>query len=239
MTGRVVRDYFMAFCWSNIKASFNLYLFIIYAYLFGCLPVLNSGIIAREKVNLLRLTVISGLAMFIVLVAVVHPVAMPKIMFLCPLSRAQRREYIRKAWLLKIAVPITMSVILMSALIACGQIDFFGGIQITAAMGVLAISTSTVGQRDAGKQTPGKERRNIWEMTKDGWIVAAMIASSMITAILLSIYSADDVMINATEKIVIAAGCAIVELPLTIQVLRRIVPKLTAFADYEGSSAGV
>ena len=178
--------------------------------------------------------------MFAVFAALLHPVTMPKIMFLCPLSREQRREYIWKAWLFKIAVPIIMAVFLMNVLGACGKMEFFRGIQIAVTISVLAISTSMV-ERGTEKSLPSdKERRNVWEMTGDGWIMAAVIMFTVIMSLMIAIYGGGE-SISETGVMGIGAGSAVVELPLTIQVLRRIRRKLAAFTDYEhmlGSNGG-
>lgn len=232
MTGRVVRDYFMAFRWSNVRACMKASHWFIFVYLFICIPLFECIVSYGWKIDLVRILVPAGMAMFVVFAAPLHPVTMPKIMFLCPLSREQRREYVRKAWLFKIAVPIIMTVFLMTVLGTCGKMDFFRGIQITVTMSVLAISTS-MAERGAEKGLPSdKARRNVWEMTGDGWIMAAVIIFTVVMSIMIVIYGGD-VSISETDMIVIGVGSAVIELPLTIQVLRRIIRKLAVFTDYE------
>lgn len=232
MTGRVVRDYFTAFRWSNVRACMKASHWFVFVYIFICIPLFECIVSYGWKIDLVRILVPAGMAMFVVFTAPLHPVTMPKIMFLCPLSREQRREYVRKAWLFKIAVPIVMTVFSMTVLGACGKMEFFRGIQITVTMSVLAISTS-MAERGAEKSLPSdKERRNVWEMTGDGWIVAAVIMFSVIMSLMIAVYGGGE-SISETDVIVIGVGCAVVELPLAIQVLRRIIRKLAVFTDYE------
>lgn len=204
----------------------------IFVYLFICIPLFECIVSCGWKIDPVRILVPGGMAMFVVFAAPLHPVTMPKIMFLCPLSREQRREYVWKAWLFKIAVPIIMTVFLMTVLGACGKMEFFRGIQITVTMSVLAISTS-MAERGAEKSLPSdKARRNVWEMTGDGWIMAAVIMFTVVMSIMIAVYGGG-VRISETDVIVIGVGSAVIELPLTIQVLRRIIRKLAVFTDYE------
>lgn len=232
MTGRVVRDYFTAFRWSNVRVCMKAYHWFPFVYLFICLPLFECIVSYGRKIDLVRILVPGGMAMFVVFTALLHPVTMPKIMFLCPLSREQRREYVRKAWLFRVAVPIVMTVFLMNVLGACGKMEFFRGIQITVTICVLAISTSMV-ERGAEKSLPsGKERRNTWEITGDGWIMAAVILFTVIMSLMTAVYGGGE-SISETDVVVIGVGSAVLELPLTIQVLRRIIRKLAVFTDYE------
>lgn len=232
MTGRVVRDYFTAFRWSNVRACMKAYHWYFFVYLFICIPLFECIVSCGWKIDLARVLVPAGIAMFVVFAALLHPVTLPKIMYLCPLSREQRREYVRKAWLFKTAVPIVMTVFLMTVLEACGKIEFFPGIQITVTISVLAISTSVAEQGTEKRLPSDKERRNVWEMTGDGWIVAAVVMFTVITSLMLAIYGMGE-NISETDAIVIAAVSAIMELPLTIQALRHIRRKLAACIDYE------
>lgn len=232
MTGRVIWDYFAAFRWRNVRECMKAYHWYFPVYLFIVIPLFESIVSYGWKTDLVRLFSLGGMAMFVVCAALLHPATMPKIMYLCPLSREQRREYVRKAWLFKTAVPIVLTALLMTVLEACGKIGFFPGIQITVAISVLAISTSVAEQGTEKRLPSDKERRNIWEMTGDGWIMASEILFMLIISLMLAIYGMGQ-NISETDAIVIAAVSAIVEIPLTIQALRHIRRKLAEFADYE------
>lgn len=106
MWKRVIRDYFAAFRWEKIKTAYqksNWWIFINLLFVLpGCWQVYSSAeASARFYLAMLPFA-------FSLLVLSLYPAMLPKIMYLCPMSWAQRMDYLNKSRWVRILVPLAM-----------------------------------------------------------------------------------------------------------------------------------
>lgn len=137
MTKRVVRDYFAAFRWKKIKERYSNYDVWQILYCLVIFPILvhaeemPSGFLAYYLINVP--------IFFCITSAELHPMLLPKILYLCPMGRDSRKEYIIKACYVKIAIPIVMGIAGSLVLMCSGNYSCLFGVVIILNIVILSI----------------------------------------------------------------------------------------------------
>lgn len=211
MTKQVIRDYFSAFHWEKIKEFYKNGGWFFFLNMTVILPmfvrIFDSAIGA---VNYYFALVPLEFAMF---AAPLHPVALPKIMYLCPMSETERREYITKAFWFKFAVPVVVSGFCMSVLLALGVTDLLQAGMVLLENILVGLAFGLDGRAaflgEAGFREPVIKDLRDWQP------IAGVVGA--VTACFVAFVAVG----GREEGIVIMMLCVIclLQLPLTIKVM--------------------
>lgn len=234
----VIRDYFAAFRMDQIKANYAGSNLSGYWYLMACglviLPALQQ-LFARPLEVIIRFYVTAVLLLFALYAALLHPVALSKLLYLCPMSEAERRAYIRKSYGFKIGFAVGLSVLGMGVLRMFGWINGVFGLIVIAQTGAVAVCNSLV--TTDRKPACGGEKESFHRCeSRDGWETLAIIVSlvCIFLTMLCAVWSKDFRDITA----IVAAACMVcMELPLTLMMAGRVKPALERAIHYENVAA--
>ena len=99
MTQWVIKDYFNRLRWGSIKKSFQLGSGWIFFYFMIIIPLI-SGYYESRNVMLSYLLVMGPLQ-FCMFSSTLHSMALPKIMYLCPMDMESRRKYLMASYMMQ------------------------------------------------------------------------------------------------------------------------------------------
>lgn len=122
MMRQVIRDYFTAFRWQKIKETYKYNNWWLFIYSLTFLPM---G--AQTKESALTYLLILIPFLFCMFSASLHPMFLPKIMYLCPMSTSTRREYVVKSGFFQISVSVAVGTLGVLGLLICGISDWISG----------------------------------------------------------------------------------------------------------------
>lgn len=123
MTKQVIRDYFAAFRWGKVKEYYKTGGWSLFITMTATMPLFLRYLHTPADGLNYFFTLIP--LEFVLFAAPLHPMELPKIMYLCPLSEEERREYITKSFWFKLALPLVPGIFFMSILLLLGITDFF------------------------------------------------------------------------------------------------------------------
>lgn len=233
---QVIRDYFAAFRMDRIKASYGSANPFTSGYLmiYGLIIMpMSLGVFTKSPDVILRFYVTAVVVLFAQYAAPLHPVTMPKLFYLCPMSEAERRDYIRKAYIFKIGFAMGVSALGMGVLWMLGKIDVLFGAVVVAETGTVAVCGSIVDSEQISVCVREKKASVICAGS-DGWEIMAKIVSLCFAffTMLYAVWSEDfwDIM-----GVVVLACMVCLELPLTILMIGRVRPALERALNYEGT----
>lgn len=215
MWKRVIRDYFAAFRWGKLKAGTeagNWWMSIQFLFV---LPVIWK-MYEREGAWLQYYLVVVPL-LFISFVLSLYPAVLPKIMYLCPVSPKERREYMNKSRIVRIVIPMCLSligVVIMGSLGNCHWILMLAVYTNHLFFAIFAASVTQYGTLDAN----GK--RVIDMDTKVGILQGCMLVIAIITAFIQAGFAWD----GNTGWVAWVLLCGIptaIELPIVIWFCRH------------------
>ncbi len=119
MTKRVIRDYFTAFHWRKLKKiKLNMFVYIEFILI---LPLVTQ-VFETMAGTLAYMTVMLPM-MFTMFSASLHRIALPKMMYLCPMSRDMRKEYLVKSYYVQVAIPMMLAFLGVTVLLFTGLCD--------------------------------------------------------------------------------------------------------------------
>lgn len=214
MKSRILGEYFSVFRWGNMKEKLKesgvwiLYMTIISPIVFRD-PLLKSV----QMGMVYYLTILSCL--FAMLSTRLHPMTLPKLMYLAPMSEKERRNHIRRAYCLNIMIPVLVGALCQGILILAGWVNV-----IMAGMAVLeTFLIALLFGMTGGSIWSGNERTNQKETIKEvrRWGLIAEI----VTFFLLYLLPACVTM--ATEKweqYMVIVSILLFQLPLVLMVMR-------------------
>ena len=116
------KNYINAFRWQNIKEKYHNGGWFSLFYLLLILPMVVSGYDFEDTTGLICLLIMLP-SIFAMFASILFPSMLPKIMYLSPMSKEMRKEYLLKASLIRTIVPIIMSVIVVSITTMVGLTD--------------------------------------------------------------------------------------------------------------------
>jgi hypothetical protein len=121
MIRHLLREYWYGFRWKNVKerfAHFNEVWFLL--YLLVIFPVL----IRRDLDSFRNIAVFYGLivpVVFLLFSLGLHPLAMKKIFYLCPMSETERNYFLRWNYRIRILMPCLLETLVVLLLIVIGR----------------------------------------------------------------------------------------------------------------------
>ena len=126
-----MRNYIRAFKWQNIKESYHNGSWFSLLYIGIMLPLILNGWKMDEAGISILILFPNIFAMFTVL----YPMALPKLMYLCPMSKDMLKEYIISACRIRTGVPILLTILVLIIFLFLGLIDW------VSALGMLLNNT--------------------------------------------------------------------------------------------------
>ncbi len=125
MMGRIIKDYFGAFRWSNFKTKVaNLAYMVV--YFTSILPVLG-GFFEKAEYALIYFMIAIPI-IHIMNSSCIHTMKLPKLMYMVPLSQEMKREYIVKSTIFRICFCTGLGVICALPILLldlCNIVTFF------------------------------------------------------------------------------------------------------------------
>ncbi|MBR1599795.1 MAG: hypothetical protein IJ661_12910 [Lachnospiraceae bacterium] len=107
----VIRDYFRAYRWNNVKHAWKTTSRTSASILVVLMFILVDFF--WEEVNVVSRIIIYGAyglpLVFSWYATVIHPMALPKMLYLCPMDKNERRQYVVNSYIFKIAVSMIVS----------------------------------------------------------------------------------------------------------------------------------
>lgn len=118
----VSKNYLKSFTWNNIQERYINGNWFSLIYLCVLMPIIVSGHDEDNSSLLCLLIMLPNI--FAMFSSVLFPSMLPKQMYLCPMSKEMRKDYITKACLLRTTVPIVFSILMIGILLFIGWIDW-------------------------------------------------------------------------------------------------------------------
>lgn len=227
---QAVRDYFMAYRTGRWKAvGYNGWFMAFYCLTIipGMMQIFSMGIM-----KIIDFYVTAVVILYAQYAAPFHPVTLPKLIHLCPMSEAQRRAYITKAYLFKVLFPIGLAALAMGTLAVLGEVNACYGVCVFLAVAGVSVCTSLF-RAERIAECAAKKQSAIFYSGADAWETFAVVVASVMSLFLLFFSAWADTFDDITI-IIVAACMLLLELPLTIKIARRIKPALDAAVWYEG-----
>lgn len=232
---RVIRDYFAAFRIDRIKAGYRsgnpFTNWFPIVYVLFVMPA-SLQVFTKSLDVTIRFFVTGVLLLFDLYAAPLHPISLPKLLYLCPMSETERRDYIRKSYGFKIGFPVGLSALGMAVLWIFGKINGIFGLVVIAETGAIAICGGIMGRAQKDGYAREKKPSDNFE-GRDGWETLAIIVS-VACAFFTMLYAVwlEDFWDIMSLVCVVCMVC--MELPLTILMIRRVKPAQERALNYEG-----
>ncbi len=104
--------------------------------------------------------------LFAMLATPLHPVTLPKLLYLCPLGRAQRARLLRERYLCKLAVPAVLCASVMAVSVAAGVLSVLTALLTFLQTSLQAVCLGSMTWQDmtlwSKKNGRGAHYRNFW-----------------------------------------------------------------------------
>ncbi len=227
---QIICDYFMAYRAGRWKtAGINSATLIIY-----CLAVFPCFSRLYEKGALVIGTfyVTAVIILYTPYAAQLHPVTLPKLMHLCPMAASKRHAYLAGAYAFKVLFPVGIAALAMGLLTALWDVSVWYGACVVLAVAGEAVCTSLLRAERIAACTIKKQSAAFYGGA-DGWETYAMIVADFMGLFLIIISMwADE--FDGYLKWVVLVPMAVLELPVTAKMLRRVPEALNAAVYFEG-----
>lgn len=211
MMKNIIREYFAAFRWTRIKESYygSNWWFFIYMLMIVPTIFLGGEVFETGKSALAFYSLILPV-MFHLFAVPLHPFTLPKMMYLCPMTKQERRKYLEKSYVVKILFSLLIALLGETILLVMGNYDaFMTG--ITFGLTVLLIFATSLQTRAVGNGAD-------WSKSKDRWETVTLIFF-LLQAVVLASEVATKEICSQTEKIVYLGILLFIDLPLTLKIL--------------------
>lgn len=234
MMRRVIRDYFAAFRWQKMKEENQIGSLWMIIYFTFFLPLLTLKTM-RSWEGLLIFNLVTFPIMFCIFAEVLHPMVLPKMMYLCPMSREIRREYIVKAGLFRIAAPLSLGILAVVILLISGKCDWLCGI------GILLNDITFCTFVGSGINTNGyrKVRENgqrIFDMDSgNGVMEIVIIVTALLMCIIYSSELTSDTPLPVWGKGILIGVVLFISVPITVHYLKGWRGAVERAISYESS----
>ncbi len=214
MMGRVIKDYFAAFRWGNFKGKVANFAYLI-VYFFTILPTVAGFFETWESTLIYVLVMIPTI--HILNSGALHIMKMPKMMYMVPLTKDMKREYIVKSAIFRICFCSFLGMICTVPLVIMGLCSV-----ITYA--VLVYDYVTFALLLCGmNERYGLEERNVWQETRSdcrgliqGIDMIITVISLFGIASMLS-WNINEGKARVYENLIFAIPAILFQLPLTIK----------------------
>lgn len=118
----VLKNYIKSFTWNNIKERYINGNWFSIIYLCLIMPLILSGQDEDNSSILCLLIMLPNI--FAMFASILFPSILPKLMYLCPMSKEMRKDYLIKACMIRTAVPVVFTILMIGILLFIGWIDW-------------------------------------------------------------------------------------------------------------------
>lgn len=186
MLKNIICDYIDGFRWSRIRQVYQKGGWYTYLYFITVFPVFTGFYEKAEEAVTYYLVMMPIL--FCMFASPMHPMAMPKIMYLCPLDRHKRYQYISWSGYLHIIVPFLLGLLGILGLAVLGKTDFLSASGILINVTLMSVFCCGINRKGFGDSTPdGKRCFNMnsgWGVCETAGIMITMISDYCYSALL-------------------------------------------------------
>lgn len=217
MWKRVIRDYFAAFRWEKSKEASKEGKWWMYPYVAFILPACLQ--VFRDAQATVAYFLVMIPILFSLFVLSVYPAMLPKIMYLCPMNKEARREYLEKSRVVRITIATGLSFfsVLVMALLGVTEWLYLVSVFSNHLMFTLVL-TSVANEDDMGKLDANNQLAMNMD-PKAGILWLCMLVIVIITAFIQADVEWED--ISLLEGILLWAIPAALELPIVVWFCRR------------------
>ena len=126
-----LHNYIRAFKWQNIKETYHNGGWFTLIYILIFLPLIMAINYGENgpHVDIVLFSIIFPLV-FSMFTAGLYPMRLPKLMYLCPMNKEMRKDYILKACMIRTLVPISITVLILILLLILDATDWISAIGI-------------------------------------------------------------------------------------------------------------
>ncbi len=232
MRKRIIQDYFEAFRWSKSKEAYkkgSWYTFFCFLFI---VPV-NSKFYENERKALAYLCIVIPI-MFCMFSSTLHPMRLPKVMFLCPMQESERREYIVQSCWLRMSIHILIGVLGGVILLLNGICDpvCIGGSLFNIV--VLAFFLSGINANGYGRINENNVRAFDMD-SAPGILEMAQILVTIISSIGYSVMLCWDTPVAWWVKAIFVGIALLIQLPLLLHYTKYWKYSIEKAMSYESS----
>ena len=206
----IIREYFTAFRWRRIKEGYRGSNWWFFIYMLVVVPMIFTGGISESWQNVLAFYSLIVPIMFHLFTVPLHPFSLPKMMYLCPMTKDERRVYLKRTYSVKVLFSFLAALLGAVGLMAAGGYDIFLTV-IAFVLSILIIFATSLQTRAVGNGAA-------WSTSKDRWETVTLIFF-LFQAVILANEVATKEMCSPTEKIVYLGILLFIDLPLTLKIL--------------------
>lgn len=212
MTGRIVKDYFVAFRWSNFKTKVA-HFFYLNVYFSIMLPAVAGFFEKGEYALVYFLIMIPTIHIFNS--GALHIMKMPKLMYMVPLTQEMKREYIVKSAIFRICFCSLLGALCTLPLVLLGICRVITYVVLVYDFVTLALIFCGMNERYS------IEERETWPEVKSdcrGIIMAVDIMLTIISIFAIAcMLSWDGGQVNVYANLLFIIPAILFQLPLTIK----------------------
>lgn len=206
----IIREYFTAFRWRRIKEGYRGSNWWFFIYMLVVVPMIFTGGISESWQNVLAFYSLIVPIMFHLFTVPLHPFSLPKMMYLCPMTKDERRAYLKRTYSVKVLFSFLAALLGAVGLMAAGGYDIFLTV-IAFVLSILIIFATSLQTRAVGNGAD-------WSKSKDRWETVTLIFF-LLQAVVLASEVATKEICSPTEKIVYLGILLFIDLPLTLKIL--------------------
>lgn len=230
MLENVICDYIDGFRWSRIKQAYQKGGWWTYLYFLTVLPAF-ADFYESVKYTVTYFLIMFP-ALFCMFASPLHPLVMPKVMYLCPMDRRQRRLYVKWSGYLHIAVPFVLGAMGILILVLAKISDFLCACGLLLNIFLLPIWCCGINPKGFGGNLPDGGR---CLSTSSGWGICETVG---ILTTVISEYSYCAILcreepVSAWIKYIVLGFGILVQLPLAIRYLKGWKGAVERAVDYE------
>lgn len=229
----VVRDYFAAFRWSKIKESFggnnSGWWPVLYVYVL--MPITSARNWERGPEHIICHICVATIVMFGAFSAPLHPIALPKLMYLCPMDESERKDYLKKSFFFKIIAGFVISVVGIALLVLFTELDIVYGAVIILAEMLYVLCSANIDGANIEKCIKEQHVSFIYG-GEDVWgSVIRFISLGFALFVVLGIGWQED--FRTTFGAVFVGIMLVIEVPCVIRMLKKSMLAIEAATKYE------
>lgn len=220
MLGKIAVDYFRAYSWRGIKEMWKTNTGGL-AGVIGMIYPLIVVLLQMESDEKMAFMLVYLPMLYIIFSVYMHPVGLCKMMYLCPMEPAERRQYIRNSYRFRIFVRMSVAAIGLGMVMMLYECDMIAVTEILLNDLVLSLLIPSEKRPVEGYGSIRKETVGM----------ICMIVVSMLSNLILALAVADNDPGDAI--IIILAGIVFLQIPLTIGYQKYVRSELEAAVYYE------
>lgn len=233
MFQKIVRNYLAGFRWGQIKKAYAGGGVFEFMYSLILLPIFCRLYEKWEYILIYWMVMLP--VMFCRFADPMHPMTLPKMMYLCPLSEEERRSFVRGSGRLHMAVPVLMEIISLVILGVGGLMDPICALGILLGISMLSVWCCGMSRRDAKWCERYKVKFDM--STTEGIREMFGIMFGIVSVFIFAFIRCWDDRVSVRAKLIWLGITAILQIPLALG-QRRVWKKTVeeaAFYEKEGN----